>query len=63
MYDAAAEYYTAVRACKSEAELEELRRNLVELEAEYSDNPAYLALIRQKYAAKEWEVKNNASSK
>lgn len=29
------------------------------LEAEYSDNPAYLALIRQQNAAKEIKIKGN----
>ena len=32
------------------------------LEAEYSDNPVYLALIRQEYIEKKWKVKD-ASSK
>ena len=34
---------------------------MVILEAEYSDNPAYLALMKQKYAEREQEVKKGAS--
>ena len=63
MYEAAAAYYDALKECKSETELEILRKKLVELEAEYSDNPAYLAFIRQKYTVKEVEVRANATSK
>ena len=43
--------------------LEEMLRETMEgLEAEYSDNPAYLALIRQQNAAKEIEIKKDETN-
>ena len=45
--------------CHSKDELEGLRETMETLEAEYSDNPAYLALIRQQNAAKEIKIKGN----
>lgn len=57
MYEAAKRYFEALKSCTSKEELEILRQEMVRLEAEYDDNPAYLALIRQKYAAKELDVK------
>jgi predicted ATP-binding protein involved in virulence len=56
MYEAADRYYTALKNCGSKEELENLRLEMVRLEAEYSDNPAYLALIRQEHATRAWEV-------
>lgn len=56
MYEAAKEYFEALKTCTSKAQIEVLRQEMVRLEAEYDDNPAYLALIRQKYTAKELEV-------
>ena len=56
MYEAAKKYFDALQSCTSKEEIEELRQEMVRLEAEYDDNPAYLALIRQKYIAKELEV-------
>lgn len=61
MYEAAERYYQALRESKSREELEGLRQKMVILEAEYSDNPAYLALMKQKYAEREQEVKKGAS--
>lgn len=58
MYDAARSYLTALEACQSPEDIEALRQKMVRLEAEYDDNPAYLALIRQKYAARELDVKH-----
>lgn len=44
---------------KSEKDLATLRKKMNELEALYSENPAYLALIEQENLVKEQEVKNN----
>lgn len=43
--------------------MEKLEERLTQLEAEYSDNPAYLALIRQKYTVRKWEVEHYETSK
>ena len=59
MYEAAEDYFKALDDCRSAEELDELRKMMEELEAEYSDNPAYLALIRQQNAAKEIKIKRN----
>lgn len=58
MFEAAQRYFEALDACVSKEEIELLRQELVQLEAEYDDNPAYLALIKQKYTAKKLEVEN-----
>lgn len=58
MYEAAEKYFQALQNCTSKEEIEKLRQKMVRLEAEYDDNPAYLALIRQKFAVKEMEVGN-----
>jgi predicted ATP-binding protein involved in virulence len=58
MYEAADKYFTALKNCTSKEELEELRQKMTQLEAEYSDNPAYLALIRQEHMTRAWEVEN-----
>ena len=62
MYEAADNYFKALEACKNEEELEILRETMEGLEAEYSDNPAYLALIRQQNAAKEIEIKKDETN-
>lgn len=56
MYQAAMAYFNALKTCTSKEELEILRQEMVRLQAEYDDNPAYLALIKQKYQTKELEV-------
>lgn len=58
MLEAASKFYDALRSVTSNLEIEALRKQLVILEAEYSDNPAYLALIRQEYTAKKLEVED-----
>lgn len=63
MYEAAAEYMEALKQAKTQEEIETLGEKLAVLEANYSDNPAYLALIRQKYDCKRWEMKHNETSK
>lgn len=63
MYEEASAFYKGLKQGKTKADMEALRQRLVQLEAEYSDNPAYLALIRQKYAAKQWEVDQDETDK
>lgn len=58
MYNAANKFFNALKSCASKNDIEQLRQEMVRLEAEYDSNPAYLALIRQKYLAKELEVKH-----
>lgn len=59
MYEATKEYLIALQQSKSEKDLATLRKKMNELEALYSENPAYLALIEQENLVKEQEVKNN----
>lgn len=56
MYQAAEAYLNALKANVTEAELRELKERLDVLSAEYSDNPAYTALMKQKYLEKRAEV-------
>ena len=42
--------------------IEELGKKLAVLEANYSDNPAYLALMRQKFELRKCEVEHNETS-
>ena len=56
MHDAAAAFFTALKQGKSKEDIEALRMIMVRLEAEYSDNPAYLAWMEQKLTVKELEV-------
>ena len=51
-----AEEYADVRQGRSKEDIEVQREKMARLEAEYSDNPAYLAWMEQKFAAKELEV-------
>lgn len=59
MYKAAEDYFAAVKRTTDPKKLEELKSKVDILAAEYSDNPAYLALIRQKYYEKLAEMENN----
>lgn len=59
MFDVADRYYRALKESKSQEELEVLRQQMMMLEAEYSDNPAYLALLKQEHTKRELEVKRN----
>ena len=63
MYEAAAAYYEALKQGQTKEDMEKLEERLTQLEAEYSDNPAYLALIRQKYTVRKWEVEHYETSK
>ena len=56
MYEAAEEYFTALNGCTSAEELNYLKEKLDVLSAEYSDNPAYHALMKQKYIEKKVEI-------
>lgn len=47
MYEAAEEYFKALKSCTSEEELKNLKEKLDYLSAFYSDNPAYGALMKQ----------------
>lgn len=59
MYLVAKEYMEAVQEGKNETDLEELRVRLMRLQAEYADNPAFMALIKQKYSDKEWDIRSH----
>lgn len=56
MYQAAAEYFSALKKNISEKELQELKEKLDLLSAEYSDNPAYTAMMKQKYLEKRAKI-------
>ena len=56
MYKAAEEYFAALERSTSAAEIQELKGKMDVLSAEYSDNPAYCALIQQKYLEKKIKV-------
>lgn len=62
MYEATKEYLAALDQAKSPEELTVLRKKMNRLEALYSENPAYLALIEQENLVKEQEVKDNEAS-
>lgn len=56
MYEAAEEYLVALNKCASQDELVGLKERVDLLTARYSDNPAYYALLKQKYLEKKEEV-------
>ncbi len=49
MYRAADAYFRALKESKSKEQIEKLKQTMDYLSAEYSDNPGYCALIKQKY--------------
>lgn len=57
MYQAAEEYFKALDNSSKQDELQELKQRMDILAAEYSDNPAYGALLKQKYLEKKVSVK------
>lgn len=63
MYEAAQKYLKALQETKTQKELDSLRERMDELQASYSDNPAYLALLEQKYIVKAQEVKAHETHK
>ena len=57
MYEAAEEYFVALKGNNvTKEKLQELKERLDFLSAEYSDNPAYIALMKQKYLEKKVEM-------
>ena len=56
MYQAAGEYFHALKGNVSKERLQELKERLDVLSAEYSDNPAYSAWMKQKYLEKTVEM-------
>ena len=56
MYEAAREYYDALGRSTSRESLRKLKEKLDILSSEYSDNPAYAALMKQKYLEKKMEI-------
>ena len=56
MFEAAEAYLTALKQSVSKEEIEKLKEKLDLLTAEYSDNPAYYALLKQKYIEKKEEI-------
>ena len=63
MYKAAQNYLKALEQAESQEDLDALRNEMNRLEAVYSENPAYLALIEQENLVKEQEVKDNEAGK
>lgn len=57
IYEAASKYYTALKEAKTQDDIARLGKELADLEAEYSDNPAYMAWVHQKYTEQAWKVK------
>lgn len=56
MYEAARKYFNALNQAVSSEELEHLKLELDVLSAEYSDNPAYCALMQQKYLERKVKI-------
>lgn len=56
MYEAANEYFQALKGAGTKEDLRALKNRLDVLAAEYSDNPAYCAWMKQRYLVKEAEV-------
>lgn len=63
MYKAAQNYLKALERAESQEDLDALRNEMDRLEAMYSENPAYLALIEQENLVKKQEVKDNEAGK
>ena len=45
-----------MKEAKTQDEIEKLGKELARLEAEYSENPAYMAWVHQQYIEKAWKV-------
>ena len=56
IYEAAQKYFVALKEAKTQVEIEKLGKELAILEAEYSENPAYMAWVHQQYIEKAWKV-------
>ena len=63
IYEVSREYFAALKDAKTPDEIEGLGKRLAELEAEYSENPAYMAWVHQQYTEQAWKVKKNETSR
>ena len=63
IYEASREDFSALKEAKTQDEIEKLGKRLAELEAEYSENPAYMAWVHQQYTEKAWKVKKNEGNR
>ena len=63
IYEASREYFAALKDAKTQDEIEKLGKRLAELEAEYSENPAYMAWVHQQYTEQAWKVKKNETDR
>ena len=63
IYEVSREYFAALKDAKTPDEIEKLGKRLAELEAEYSENPAYMAWVHQQYTEQAWKVKKNETSR
>ena len=52
-----------MKEAKTQDDIARLGKELADLEAEYSDNPAYMAGVHQKYTEQAWKVKKNETSR
>ena len=57
IYEAARKYFAALEEARTQEEIDELGKELARLEAEYSENPAYMAWVHQQYIEKAWKAK------
>lgn len=53
MFQAAQDFLEAIKTSTSSEDLEKLREQMELLQAQYSDNPAYYALLKMKLLEKE----------
>lgn len=63
IYEISRKYFEALKEAKTQAEIDKLGKRLAELEAEYSENPAYMAWVHQQYTEQAWKVKKNETSR
>lgn len=61
MYEAAEEYFHALKSCASKEELQELKERFDYLSSIYSDNPAYSAFMKQKYLERKMEMEEECA--
>ena len=57
------QYLANLRSQQHQDDIARLGKELADLEAEYSDNPAYMAWVHQKYTEQAWKVKKNETSR
>lgn len=63
IYEVSREYFAALADAKTQEEIEKLGKRLAQLEAEYSENPAYMAWVHQQYTEQAWKVKKNETGR